>query len=227
MKRMDSVSNLVIGLGEVGIALTKILECDGIDKNEVASQTHYDVLHICIGYSDKFIEIVREYQVLYSADHTIIHSTVPIGTSRQLNATHSPIRGIHPELEEGIRTFVKYFGGEEAMLVSQIFEKKKIPVYFSANQEDTEALKLWDTTIYGLNILIEKEIYKFCKEHGLKFSTVYTHANYSYNNGYAKLGHAHFAKYNLEHRDEEKIGGHCILPNAKLLDSPLAKLLCE
>lgn len=226
MRKTDFVSNsLVIGLGEVGKAIANILNCDGIDKDEIAPESRYKFLHICIGYSEKFIEAVEFYQSFYAADYTIIHSTVPIGTSRKLHATHSPIRGVHPELEEGIRTFTKYFGGPEAMVVGRIFEMKKIPVFFCNNQEDTEALKLWDTTIYGINILIEKEIYKFCKDHGLKFSTIYTHANYTYNKGYQKLGKPQYSKYMLEHRNEEKIGGHCILPNAKLLDSPLAKLL--
>lgn len=224
---MDSPSNsLVIGLGEVGTAIASILGCDGIDKDQKAPQRRYKFLHICIGYNEKFIEIVKEYQLLYDPDHTIIHSTVPIGTSRKLGATHSPVRGIHPELEQGIRTFTKYFGGPEAMIVGKIWELKHIPVFYSEHQEDTEALKLWDTTIYGLNILIEKEVYNFCKKHKLNFATIYTSANHTYNRGYEAMGHPQFKKYNIVHQ-EGPIGGHCIIPNAHLLDSPLAKLLLE
>lgn len=227
MKKTDSVSSLVIGCnGQIGSAIAKILECDGIDINDIAPHKSYKFLHICIPYSGKFIKIVEDYKLLYSPDYTIIHSTVPIGTSRKCDAVHSPIRGVHPRLEEGIRTFVKYFGGQDARFCSMPFTEKGIEVKHSFNQEDTEALKLWDTTIYGLNILIEKEIHDFCKKNNVDFNLVYTDANRTYNRGYFQLGHPEFSKYVLKHMEGE-IGGHCIKENAFLLDSPLANLLCK
>lgn len=230
MNKMDFISNLVVGLGEVGQALQIILKCDGYDTKSYGLnklEKHYDILHICIPYSEEFIETVQNYQQRFTPIHTIIHSSVPIGTSRQCRAVHSPIRGIHPNLEEGIRTFTKYFGGEGAMFCAQLFQSKGIEkIRIATKSEDTEALKLWDTTIYGLNILIEKEIYNFCQKNNLNYDLIYGHANNSYNVGYEELSHPEFKKYTLEHR-EGPIGGHCIIPNAKLLDSPLAKLLCE
>lgn len=230
MNKTDFVSNLVIGMGEVGQAISVILECSGIDKRNYGTTTkeQYDVIHICFPYSDNFIDQVENYQATYNPRYTVIHSTVPIGTSRKLRAVHSPIRGIHPHLEEGIRTFTKYFGGEGAVFCARLFREKGLEkTRIRTKPEDTEALKLWDTTIYGLNIKIEKEIYEFCQKNNVDFDLIYKNANFTYNEGYEALGHPEFKKYILEHRDEDQIGGHCILENAKLLDSPLAKLLCE
>lgn len=227
MSKMDFVSkSLVVGLGEVGIAITKILECDGIDRDQIAPQKSYEFLHICIPFGDNFVEIVKNYQDQYSPDHTIIHSTVPIGTSKLCHATHSPIRGIHPMLEQGIRTFTKYFGGEDARKCAELFAEKHIPCFITSHQENTEALKLWDTTIYGINILIEKEIHEFCAKNGLNFNLIYTEANKTYNKGYAKLGCPQFVKYILDHK-EGGIGGHCIKNNCEILDTPFAKFLKE
>ena len=212
------MDNLVIGTGEIGTAICKILQCEGIDINQKPEKKTYKYLHICFPYSDKFVEYVDNYRELYSPDYIIIHSTVPIGTSRKCNATHSPVRGIHPFLEEGIRIFVKFFGGEGAYVVSQIFIDKDIKVYITPDQETTEALKLWDTTVYGVNILLEKEIHKFCQKNGVDFNVIYTEANKTYNEGYEALGCPQFKKYILNHMPGE-IGGHCILPNIKLLDS--------
>ena len=212
------MDNLVIGLGEIGTALTKILKCDGIDRDTKAEHKTYKYIHICFPYSENFVEYVRQYQELYSPKLTIIHSTVPVGTSRQCNAVHSPVRGIHPYLEDGIRTFVKYFGGKDAYEASLIFSELGIKIGLTFNSENTEAMKLWDTTIYGVNILLEKEIYEYCKINGLDFDFVYTNANKTYNDGYEKLGFPQFKKYILKHI-EGKIGGHCILPNIELLKS--------
>lgn len=226
MKKMASASNLIIGLGEVGIALAKILECEGIDKNQESEFKSYRFLHICFPYSENFIEYVRAYQDQFSPDCTIVHSSVPIGTCRELDCVHSPIRGIHPELEQGIRTFNKYFAGRGSEVAMDLFESKGLACTWVNDTDTTEALKLWDTTQYGINILIEKEIHKFCQKNGLNFGVVYTHANSTYNKGYNKLGHHQFKKYILKHI-EGPIGGHCVKENAKLLDTPLAKLLYE
>lgn len=221
MNKTDSVSNLVIGVGEVGKAILKILDCEGIDKNEDATDTHYDFLHICINYSDHFVDIVKTYQRQYTPKYTIIHSTVPIGTSLKCDAVHSPIRGVHPELEKGIRTFVKYFGGPNALPCAKLFQEKGLKVKVTEKSNNTEAMKLWDTTQYGILIMLNREIYNFCQKNQLDFDTVYTDANKTYNDGYMELGRPEVVRPWLKHSGF-KIGGHCVLPNAKLLKSESA-----
>lgn len=218
---MDSVSNLVIGMGEVGKAMASILQCPGIDKDQEILGSQFNFLHICINYTDNFIEIVKSYQEKYAPLYTIIHSTVPIGTSKKCNAVHSPIRGVHPDLEKGIRTFVKYVGGPDAPTVGHMFEQLGLKVQLVDKAETTEALKLWDTTQYGIYILLNKEIYKFCQKNNLDFDTVYTHANETYNEGYMKLGRPEVVRPALKYTGF-KIGGHCVLQNAKLLKSESA-----
>lgn len=216
------MDNLVIGTGQIGTAISAILNCEGIDINQTPERKTYKYLHICFPYSDKFIEYVEQYQDRFSPDKIIVHSTVPIGTCKKINAVHSPVRGVHPDLEEGIRTFTKFFGGEDAYECATLFREKGISVHITQNSDDTEALKLWDTTIYGVNILLEKEIYKFCQKNGLDFNLVYTESAKTYNEGYEKLGHPEFKKYILKHMPGE-IGGHCILPNIELLESKVVQ----
>lgn len=215
------MESLVIGLGEVGRAVASVLKCDGIDKGQTAQYKSYKFLHICIPYTEKFNEQIKEYQYLYSPDYLIIHSTVPIGTSKKLGAVHSPIRGVHPELEKGVRTFVKYFGGEGSVICAQLFVDKGVEVKCVANSDDTEALKLWDTTQYGILLLLNKEIHQFCKNNKVDFDIVYTDANRTYNQGYTKLGRSEVVRPFLKFK-EEKIGGHCVLQNAKILKSESA-----
>ena len=218
--------HLVIGLGQIGSAIKTILSADGLDSREPDQppQSTYPVLHICFPYSASFADEVGRYRTQFSPELVIIHSTVPVGTSAQLGAEHSPCRGKHPDLEEGIRVFAKFFGGKGAERAAKYFSNEGITTKTTPSSESTEAMKLWDTTIYGWNILLEKAIHSFCIKHTLDFDIVYTEANRSYNEGYEKLGHPEYAKYILRHV-EGKIGGHCVIPNLEMLDSEIAQII--
>lgn len=212
---MDS---LIIGYGQIGKSLHKVIgkamwrDIDGGTWNSEP----VDVAHICIPYEgngefEKTVKATKDLSKL-----VIVHSTVPVGTCDALRVVHSPIRGVHPHLEEGIRTFVKYFGGEGAEKAARIFLDLGIDVKVFKDAKTTEAIKLWDTTQYGRLIMLEKEIYAWCQEHGVNFKDVYTRANQDYNEGYIALGKPNVVRPYLKHV-EGPIGGHCVVPNAKLL----------
>jgi UDP-N-acetyl-D-mannosaminuronate dehydrogenase len=225
------MNHLVIGLGEIGTAIQNILQCDGYDYiDKKMPDSEYDVIHICYPYFEDFRTETIFYKDCFKANLVIIHSTVPIGTTESLGDDYvvSPCRGVHPRLEEGIRTFVKYFGGKKAHEAAQIFGSlgMAIKTHATTDSRSIEALKLWDTTIYGWNIILEKEIHKFCKENNLDFDFVYTLANLSYNIGYRELKQNQYKKYILTHKDGP-IGGHCIIPNCELLDSWVSDVIIE
>jgi hypothetical protein len=208
--------HLIVGYGEVGKALHKVLgKALWVDRNGGTwKKQKVDVIHICIPWSKSFVNDVYFYK-LY-APFIIVHSTVPVGVCDMLEVTHSPIRGIHPNLEKGIRTFVKYFGGKNAQWGAEIFKKLGIKTKVFREAKTTEALKLWDTTQYGRLIMLEKEIHTWCVKNKVDFDAVYTQANKDYNEGYIKLGRPEVVRPYLKHM-EGPIGGHCVRPNAKLL----------
>ncbi len=223
------MTNLVIGNGQIGSAIASILNCEAIDKGQVAKDVSYDIIHVAIPYSDTFVETVTEYQKLYSPSITVIHSTVDIGTSDKLGAVYSPCKGIHPNLKDGILTFTKFFAGKDSEKVSKIFYDAGCSIAWEDEENSRrslEAAKLWDTTQYGLNIIMEKEIHNFCERNNLDFNLVYTMFNEDYNLGYEKLGHPEYKKYVLKHTTG-KLGGHCVVPNCNLLNSWVAKLILE
>lgn len=220
------MKNLVIGLGQIGSAIQEVLLCDGLDtyKGVSAKEESYDTLHICIPYSSDFIPQVKLYQDRFGASLTIVHSTVPVGTSLALGSVSSPVRGVHPHLLEGVLTFIKYFGGEQADEAAKIFTDCGIVTHTHHDSRTIEAMKLWDTTGYGLNIILEKAIYEYCQKYNMDFDLLYRQSNLTYNEGYAKLGMSYFTKYVLSHKDGP-IGGHCVVNNCDLLDSWVADLI--
>lgn len=217
-------TNLVIGNeGEVGSAVQEILNCEGIDFQTQHSEK-FDVLHVCFPYSDKFVEAVKQYQKQYEADLVVVHSTVPLYTCDLNGWVHSPVRGVHPNMVHGLKTFVKYFGGKRAMEAASPWAALGIEVKTTMKAAETEALKLWDTAQYGVMIMLEKEIHAWCKKHDLDPELVYTDANHTYDIGYEKLNRPEVARPYLKHMDGP-IGGHCVIPNCDLLDSPITAML--
>jgi len=216
--------NLIIGNGQIGASLSRITMWEVVDIDDRTRYKTYDTLHICFGYQDNFVSNVVAYKKVYKPSLIVIHSTVRLGTTEACGkeAVHSPMRGTHPKLDEGIRTFVKFFGGRKAKEAAEIFEKLGIETVLVLDSRTTEAAKLWDTTQYADSILIMKEIHAYCRAHKVDFNTVYTLFNASYNAGYTKLGRENVMRPVLEYK-EGPIRGHCVLPNCRLLNSSTAQ----
>lgn len=218
---------IIIGYGEIGQSLETVLskahDVYVRDVGLVPDIKSAYVMHICFPYSKKFVREVKKYKEWYNPRYVIIHSTVPMGTANKCGAFYSPVRGIHPHLEKSLKTFVKYFAPRNRWL-KKYFIDAGIPVEEVDRPETLEVMKLYCTTLYGLNIIAEKEIWNYCKKHNLDFDVVYTKCNQTYNDGYKNLGFPQYSKYVLNHKDG-KIGGHCVIPNCHLLNTDIAKFI--
>ena len=221
------MKTLVIGFGEIGQSLYNVLrgnyDVGYIDRHTEYNVERAEIIHICFPPSDKFIEQVKEYQARFNPKYTIIHSTVSIGTTAQLNAIHSPCLGIHPHLEESMRVFPKYLGGPQASEVADYFRRAGLKVYLFDKSETTELLKILDTTYYGVCIEYTKDIKRQCEKYGVPFEAWTVYNNF-YNECYPKLGHPEFVRPNLI-PIMQKIGAHCVLPNLELLETPFTSFL--
>lgn len=221
------MKTIIIGKGQVGDALYQILRpfypvhvFDPKFPSQSAaanSKKDYKFMHICFPFSSDFIGEVKKYQKKYKPRFTIIHSTVPVGTSRKCDAIHSPVRGMHPDLVRGIKTFVKFIGGQEASLAADYFRNASIKVYLFDKSETTEAMKLFDTEYYRTCIEFTQRVKRYCDKHNLNFHEVYNLANQTYNEGYTKLGYPEFIRPVLQ-PIMTPIGGHCVIPNSGFID---------
>ena len=228
-----SVSKIgILGYGDVGKSIAKFYNKPKIkDLKRDDGLKGVDILHICIPWSNNFIEIVKKEIKKIKPKLTIIHSTVAPGTTKKIGGmvVHSPVRGTHPRLYKGIKTFVKYIGADNkkaANLAKKHFESLGIKTKIFIPSVTTEALKLWDTTQYGWMIVLNKEIKKWCNKKGLDFEAIYIKANKTYNEGYRKLGKPEVVRPYLNYMPG-KIGGRCVIPNCYLLDSEIAKFILK
>ena len=219
----------ILGNGQIGSSLAAFFKHPKIkDLKRDDGLRGVDVLHVSIPYSNEFVNIVKKEIKEIKPKLTIIHSTVAPGITKKLVASlprelkmvvHSPVRGVHPQLFKGIKTFVKYIGAEDkksAQMAKKHLESLgiKTKVFFPA--ATTELGKILDTTYYGVAISWHKEMKKICDKFGIDFENSVTDFNKTYNEGYAKLGKKNVIRPVL-FVDNRCIGGHCVVPNAEIL----------
>ena len=274
------MKTLIIGMSEVGRALCEVLrapikhfqhgtgvyekpgphEVTTFDKTDPPSLILFqptDVLNICYPYGPRFEEQVSHYVDGCRPMVCIIHSTVPVGTTRKIqhltakNGTtrcyHSPIHGQHPRLVEGIRTFTKYLGGcakEEKGVVDahrgiagKFLTDAGIKVATVENAETSELSKLMCTAQTAMGILVQQEIHRLCDVHNADFREVYTAWNLHYNEGYRKLAAHRESKAGwplspdysrpIYSLNVGPLGGHCLFQNAALIESWVTKAIRE
>lgn len=216
----------VLGYGEVGQAIAKLYKNPKIkDLKRDDGFENVEVLNVCIPWSDKFLDIVSREIKNIKPKLTIIHSTVAPNTTKMLSdkfkgaVVHSPIRGIHPNLFDGIKTFVKYVGADDknfGKMAEDHFKKLGIKTKLFYPSVTTELGKILDTTYYGVVIAWHKEMKKMCDKFNVDFENAVTDFNKTYNQGYTELGKTNVVRPVLS-VDNKPIGGHCVVPNAEIL----------
>ncbi|MBI3631475.1 MAG: hypothetical protein HY219_01235, partial [Candidatus Staskawiczbacteria bacterium] len=115
----------ILGYGEIGKSLALFYKNPKIkDLKRDDGLFGVDILHVCIPWSNNFVKIIKKEINQIKPKITIIHSTIIPGTTKKIGGmiVHSPVRGVHPNLHKGIKTFVKYIGADNKK-AGQLAEK--------------------------------------------------------------------------------------------------------
>lgn len=222
------MNTLIIGMGEIGSSLYKLLSPAystwGIDiKQELntslpcAVPEKIKVMHVCIRYSDDFNFIVKTYIEKYQPEIIDICSTVPVGTTESIDpsACHSTTRGLHPNLVEGLKTITKHVGGDNCLKLSAYFNAIGISTMSHPKAKTTELLHILNNVHYGVNLMFADEAAKLCRHYGVDYFDWMKYGETN-NQGYARLGHLTKVRSILM-PPGGKIGGHCVVSSAQLL----------
>ena len=219
-------THVIIGAGQVGQGLNHVLirDPDNVvwlrDVEPVDVPVHWpEVIHIAFPWTETFDQDVQSYQAEYMPDLTIIHSTVPVGTSRKLGAVHSPIRGRHPYLTSSILKFTKYFGGVDfgADVAAKYFDACGVYRVVVVDQpETTEVGKMLELLHYGVIIRMQQIFYDYCEEVGADPDIAYRDFATTYNEGYTEF-HDDYVVRPVIKPMSGPIGGHCVRQGSGML----------
>ncbi|MDD2731857.1 MAG: hypothetical protein PHI53_01525 [Candidatus Pacebacteria bacterium] len=231
----------ILGYGEVGQAVSKFFKGKAKIKDLKRDDglEGVEFLHICIPYNNSFTAVVKKEIKRINPKLTIIHSTVFPYTTEKLAkdfkgmVVHSPIRGVHPKLYEGIKTFIKYIGADNKKagnLAKNHLKALGIKTKVFSPSVTTEIGKLLDTSYYGFCITWHSEAKKICDKAEVDFIKAVNDFDRTYNEGYLKLGKKNVIRPVL-YPSKNGIGGHCIISNAKILkkyiNSPALDLILK
>ena len=107
------MNHLIVGFGEIGQAINEILETqkdvtidihDPLALLQGDATRFLDIMHVCFPYTKQFVHDVNNYIEIFNPVHTIIYSTVPIGTIKKIEgAVYSPIEGRLSDLALSMR----------------------------------------------------------------------------------------------------------------------------
>jgi UDP-N-acetyl-D-mannosaminuronate dehydrogenase len=216
---------LVVGFGEIGKSMFNVIDGSGKykifkkDVEELDIEGPIDVMHVCIPFSEKFAGIVEEYIGKYSPKLTIVNSTVKPGTTEDIFKktgvliVHSPVRGRHPDLEGGIKRFVKlieHINEEAGGLAKEHFEAMGVKSDVMSPSVQKKKKKILSTTFYAVNIAFHQDMDRMCDKYGANFKEAVTRFNET-------------CTMDIEHKVPRPImypgfiGGHCLIPNIHIL----------
>lgn len=231
------VDSLVIGNGEIGSSLLKVLQrrqgnstsgatdIKDSDFNSILEEGCF-TLHVCFPYFDGFEDTVIEYSTKTKANFVIIHSTVQVGTTSKIlealdvPVVHSPIQGQHPDLEESILYFDKLVGTRSSDAFLQTAkELSNVKCVKLESPEASELGKVFSTSYYGICIAWHREMKRICDELHIDFNDAVTKFNIVYNTGYKKFKPTVIRP--ILTPPEGSIGGHCVAQNARLLEEKM------
>ena len=225
------MKSLIIGAGQVGTALKEVLSINydvvirDLDDLQVEG---VKVLHICYPDHENFAENTRKYVNQYKPELTIIHSSVPVGTTSKCgdDFVYSPVRGRHPRLASEMKKFTKFVASKNPRMAEKAFiyfESTGWPTALADSSESLEFLKVLSNVHMGLEISWRQEVQKMLNHFNIP-SNYYESWERSYRDGYLQT-----KDYNLIRSimRPDPIGGHCILPCTEILKSQFNSPLLE
>jgi len=210
--------SLVVGLGEVGRPLHAVLKrvhrVEGVDLSPHDVSERVDFLHVCYpGEIPDFIGTTATYVARYKPSVVVIHSTVPVGTTRATQervgspVVHSPVRGKHARMQDELVHYVKFIGAQDeraAVRTAEHFEAAGIRTRRLASPEATELAKLTETTYLGVLVAFAQDVNRFAHRLGVPYEEIIEF--------YKEIAYLPSVQF-----FPGVIGGHCVMPNIDLL----------
>ncbi len=220
--KSDMLDSIVVSI-DFTVAGSDIL----LDRQKNLDNTPVDDIyfaHICVKFDTYFIDLAIGYANA-GCKALIIHSTVPPNTTKVIQDSskvpiiYSPIRGVHKRFLEDLKRYKKFYAIQKQIASAEIeleFNKRFPNNVYLLKPITLELAKLLcDTTYYGMLIAYRKATDMIAKKYEVDGDEMWQ---------FAKEINEFPNNRPVMFNDHKKIGGHCVMPNLKLLGDSTEEL---
>jgi len=234
--------NVVAGLGEIGLPIFKLLSkksiVTGYDINERlmtknTSKKHQNtptlILHICIPFSNKFVNNVQKLVKKFDPEILILHSTIgPMTTSiiqskLKIPVIYSATRGVHKRMISDLKKYTKFFA------INNNAPKKKFAItefqkVMRKNGIKTKQMSTPETLELG-KIICDTSYLGWLINYAQLSNMIAIQYNVNYDEMWTFSDEIHKFLGNRPKMYPGFIGGHCVIPNLDLMHNQTLDLI--
>ena len=236
--------DVVAGLGEIGTPIFQLFSKSNIvvgydidpkliNKKKFEKYQNFETrfLHICIPYNDNFVKNIMKLSKKFSPKCIVIQSTIPPRTTKTIQNSfdipiiYSATRGLHKRMLRDLYKYTKFFAIENTAPKAKwacIQYKKLLNDCNVKSKQMSKPLTLelakivCDTSYYGWLINYAQLSNMIAIENGINYDEMWSFAD-----------EIHKFLGNRPKMYPGFIGGHCVIPNLKLMHNQTLDLIKE
>lgn len=238
------VKDLVIGLGEIGSPILRLLsKCSrvtGYDiKTKLMDSDRYQrlkdektmFLHVCIPYSKNFFNILVKCARKHKPEALVIHSTVKPHTTERLQKKldlpiiYSATRGVHSRMLKDLKRYTKFYSLYDWAPRSKWASKKYKERMKKAG---IKTKKMSSPLVLELaKIIVDTSYYAWLINYAQLSNMISIKHKVDYDEMWSFADEIHKFLGNRPKMFPGFIGGHCLIPNLDLMHNQTLNLIKE
>ena len=234
--------NVVAGLGEIGSPILKLISrkttAIGYDTNKKLmnndkftklENVKTSFLHVCIPFTNDFVNNIVHLSEKFHPSIIVIHSTISPGTTKRLQTLlsipiiYSATRGVHKRMLYDLKRYTKFYAVDQAVPkatwaiseYSKLMRKCSVKTKLMTNPITLELAKIVvDTSYYGWLITYAQLSNVIAIKNKVDYDEMWSFAD-----------EIHKFLGNRPKMFPGFIGGHCVIPNLDLIKNDTLDLI--
>jgi UDP-N-acetyl-D-mannosaminuronate dehydrogenase len=236
--------NVVAGLGEIGLPILKLISKSvaaiGFDidpklmnyeKSEKLKSLKTSILHVCIPFTNNFVDDVTRLSKKFNPDVIVVHSTISPGSTKHLQSLlpipiiYSATRGVHKRMLHDLKRYTKFYAIEQDAPQA----KHAISEYSKLMKKCGVRTKLMTNplTLELAKIVVDTSYYGWLITYAQLSNMIAIKNNVNYDEMWSFADEIHKFLGNRPKMYPGFIGGHCVIPNLDLIKNDTLDLIKE
>ena len=241
---MDLPKDIVVGLGEIGMPLFKVLAKSfpivGYDKRtdlihaRQAKQLQNEptiFIHICIPFLDNFVGEIKKLVTKYKPQGIVVHSTIKPHTTETIQrdlkipVIYSATRGVHKRMTKDLKRYTKFYSvydwAPKAGWASKMYEKRMTDAGIKTKRMTSPL------TLELAKIIVDTSYYAWLICYAQLTNMIAIKNKVNYDEMWSFSDEIHKFLGNRPKMFPGLIGGHCLMPNLELIQDDTLNLIKE